>query len=60
MFIRCCKDCKDRQVGCHGSCERYLEDRKKLDHVKAIKYKTRQEDIAKDACQYNGLRKGKN
>lgn len=25
--ITCCKDCKDRKVGCHGECERYNEQR---------------------------------
>lgn len=24
----CCKDCVDRQVGCHSECERYKEFRK--------------------------------
>lgn len=26
-----CHDCKDRVIGCHGKCEKYLEFRKKLD-----------------------------
>lgn len=24
MFKSPCKDCKDRAVGCHSSCERYI------------------------------------
>ena len=24
-----CKDCKERQVGCHSTCEKYLEWNKK-------------------------------
>ena len=23
----CCKDCQERSVGCHSTCERYLEAR---------------------------------
>lgn len=32
MKIECCaKDCPDRHIGCHSDCERYLQERKKLD-----------------------------
>lgn len=36
MGIRSCKDCKERQVGCHSSCKRYLEDKKKLEGYKKL------------------------
>lgn len=29
--IRCCKDCSDRHVGCHGECERYISEKKSID-----------------------------
>lgn len=29
-----CLECKERHVGCHGSCERYKEFREKLDRIK--------------------------
>lgn len=32
-----CKDCKDRYVGCHGECERYLWYLKLNEEYKAIK-----------------------
>jgi len=25
--ITCCKGCKDRQVGCHSTCERYIREK---------------------------------
>lgn len=25
--IMCCKDCKERQVGCHSTCERYIREK---------------------------------
>ena len=31
-----CKGCTKREVGCHGSCESYLEWRSKYDKEKAI------------------------
>ena len=35
----CCKDCEDRKIGCHGSCDRYKEYRKFYDNVRDIKRK---------------------
>lgn len=29
-----CKGCKDREIGCHGKCERYKAWRKKLDEMR--------------------------
>lgn len=28
MGIKCCKNCTERHIGCHGSCQRYLEEAK--------------------------------
>lgn len=28
MSITCCKDCTERHIGCHGSCQRYLDEAK--------------------------------
>ena len=40
--ITCCKDCTERVLGCHSTCERYLEQKAQLTKV----YKARkQEDI---------------
>lgn len=35
-----CKDCPDRQVGCHSTCEKYIEFKKEADEQ-------RQERIAR-------------
>ena len=29
-----CKDCPDRQVGCHSTCEKYLLYKSELDKIK--------------------------
>lgn len=31
-----CRRCNDRQVGCHGKCERYAEYRKSRDEYAAL------------------------
>lgn len=39
-----CKDCKDRSVGCHGTCEKYKEYRSNLDDRKETIKKNRSTD----------------
>ena len=34
MNIAPCKDCKDRHIGCHSKCEKYLEYKKELQKAK--------------------------
>ena len=29
-----CKDCKDRYLGCHSKCEKYIDSKKKLDKLR--------------------------
>lgn len=31
-----CKDCEEREVGCHGKCEKYQAYRSDLDQVKQV------------------------
>jgi len=31
VVIDCCYGCEERHVGCHGSCERYREQRARKD-----------------------------
>lgn len=44
--INCCKDCNNRQIGCHSTCQLYNEQRKARDEMKddlinrAEKYRT--------------------
>lgn len=26
-MIKCCKGCDDRYIGCHGRCERYINEK---------------------------------
>lgn len=33
-----CKDCPNRQVGCHSTCEKYLDFRKEVDKINKTKF----------------------
>lgn len=35
----CCKNCKDRHVGCHSKCERYLKEKEEHDKNKKAEAK---------------------
>lgn len=37
--ITCCKDCEDRQPGCHGSCEKYAQEKAEYDETMTQKRK---------------------
>lgn len=39
--IHCCKDCTDRKVGCHTTCERYIKEREEAFIRKGEVYKAR-------------------
>lgn len=39
---QCCKDCRDREIGCHSKCEAYLKYRAKQDLLNAMKLKREQ------------------
>ena len=32
--IWCCRECKERQMGCHSTCEKYLKQREEWEQVK--------------------------
>ena len=39
--IRCCKDCTRRHVGCHGTCEDYIQEKSDYDKCKDEEYRKR-------------------
>lgn len=40
--IKCCRNCTERHVGCHGECEKYIAERKKADEEMAARELIRQ------------------
>lgn len=41
--VTCCHDCQEREVGCHSTCKKYIEENeqylKERDRIKNEKYK---------------------
>jgi len=54
--ITCCKDCKDRHLGCHSSCKIYIEQKAELNKCreKDIKYNDDAYYILKTMRQLTG------
>lgn len=50
-----CKDCKDREVGCHSKCNRYLKFKEEL---KVIKEKEREDFMIYEYYSYSRARRG--
>lgn len=42
-YFPCSKDCKDRCIGCHATCEGYIKARKKLDEKNEMIRKAKNE-----------------
>jgi len=55
-MIHVCRDCPDRTVGCHASCERYLRARAKQDLVNLCRMKEEQKYPA-HASFHKGMNK---
>jgi hypothetical protein len=55
--ITCCKDCENRQPGCHGTCEKYLTQRAELDAVKVAQRKKNNINQGLNEFRYDGINK---
>ena len=40
-----CKDCAERQIGCHSTCKKYVDFRKRLDEKNKLEREKRLEII---------------
>lgn len=52
--ITVCKNCEDRVLGCHSTCEKYLNEKKETENQKTVyKFKQRLEreldEVVRDA-----------
>ena len=52
-----CKDCQDREPGCHGKCEKYKEFREALDKENAKRKEEICIDATIDSLLFNRLKK---
>lgn len=39
-----CRTCTDRYVGCHATCEKYIQARKEQDEANEAKYQSRKSE----------------
>lgn len=42
--ISCCKDCDNREIGCHSTCEKYIKEKKVRDDEKIEIHKNMRKD----------------
>lgn len=45
MKIKCCYKCKDRHLGCHSDCEKYIGEKAELERIKERRMKQRESDL---------------
>lgn len=49
-MIQCCRNCPDRSVGCHSTCEKYISAKAEHDKLaEQIREKKKQEDAITNA-----------
>lgn len=64
LAIRCCYECTSRHVGCHGTCQRYLDAKEQLEKEKAKMHQDmpvviHQSDFEMLACMHKQRKSGK-
>ena len=57
MGIKCCKDCAERHIGCHGSCQRYLDEAKDANAERERLRKQKKSQNEADAVLHIAARK---
>ena len=57
--IGVCKDCADREIGCHGTCEKYITAKKGWDEERSKIYAERSKTIEYDTFRFDAVCKRK-
>ena len=55
-----CLGCAKRAIGCHGTCESYKTDRKKLDEINSRRFAEEQIRVGLNEVQYKGVKRSMN
>lgn len=55
----CCKDCKERYVGCHSKCQQYIKERDEYEALKKIIAKAKVKDSVFRSYQTDQIIKNK-
>lgn len=56
-LIRCCKDCPDRHLACHDTCERYKQEHREYQAEKEVYCKDRNKGYEYDDFRAEQIRK---
>ena len=59
FFKQCCYKCEDRHMGCHGTCEKYIEAKKKHDEYKTKVFEKETEEARMKGYLRNSARRMK-
>lgn len=54
MSVFSCKDCKERHLGCHSTCEKYIAEKAESERVRQLKM---QESLNSDVAFLKRKRK---
>lgn len=54
-----CKDCKERQIGCHSYCRKYIEFRMNWDEIKLKERKEKMIQNAVEQSIVDGMRRSR-
>ena len=57
--IEVCKDCVDREIGCHATCEKYITAKKEWEETKRLIYEERCKIIEYDTFRFDTVSKRK-
>ena len=47
LTVSCCYKCSEREVGCHGYCEKYQNEKKKIELIREDRIKENNERYAR-------------
>lgn len=53
--IQCCKNCMDREAGCHSTCERYKAEKAAWDKIRAEEKALQRQEY----CRMQAIMEGK-
>jgi len=54
-----CKDCNDRHIGCHSSCEKYISETEEIKKEKNKMWKSQNIDRAVTGLEVRRIRRAK-
>lgn len=54
-----CKDCTNRHIGCHSTCERYISEKAENDRLRELEHKRRNDENSLNSSGFSNKRDNK-